>query len=106
MNTKKIQPTPIFTPNGEKTATILALTDFYGYHFNNDTGNVTYQLLGMESPGTQIDENGNTHQLPESAIVYFSGTIEIPSTTIQQWGTSDDIIWTYVLDKLELTTTI
>jgi len=106
MNTKNIQPTPIFTPNGEKTATILALTDFYGYHFNNDTGQVTYQLLGMESPGTQIDENKETYQLPESAIVYFSGTIEIPPTVIQQWGTSDDIIWTYVLDKLELTTII
>ena len=106
MNTKKIQPTLIFTPNGEKTATILALTDFYGYHFNNDTGNVTYQLLGMESPGTQIDENGDTHLLPESAIVYFSGTIEIPPNIIQQWGTSDDIIWTYVLNTLELTTII
>ena len=106
MNTKNIKPTSIFTSNGEKTATILALTDFYGYHFNNDTGNVTYQLLGMESPGTQIDENGDTHLLPESAIVYFSGTIEIPPSIIQQWGTSDDIIWAYVLNTLELTTII
>ena len=60
----------------------------------------------MESPGTQIDENGDTHLLPESAIVYFSGTIEIPPNIIQQWGTSDDIIWTYVLNTLGLATTI
>ena len=53
MNTKNIQPTLIFTPNGEKTATILALTDFYGYHFNNDTGNVTYQLLGRRTSRCQ-----------------------------------------------------
>lgn len=106
MNTKNIQPTTIYTSNGEKIATILALTEFYGYHFNNDTGNVTYQLLGMESPGTQLDGNGNTYLLPESAVVYFSGTLKIPSTTIQQWGTSDDIIWEYVLNTLEITTTI
>ncbi len=106
MNTKNIKPTTIFTSNGEKIATILALTEFYGYHFNNDTGNVTYQLLGMESPGTQLDENGNTCLLPESAVVYFSGTLKIPPTIIQQWGTSDDIIWEYVLNTLEITTTI
>jgi hypothetical protein len=102
MNTRQIQPKPIFTQDGEKNATILALTNFFDYHFDDGSGKVNYQLLGMESPGIQIDELGNEHSLPEVAVLYFTGTIEIPSNIVQQWGTSDEIIWNYIITNLNL----
>jgi len=102
MNTKQIQPTTIFTSNGNKVATILSLTNFFDYHFDNGNGKVSYKLIGMESPGNTTDENGNVIALPESAIELFAGNVEISSTIVQQWGASDDIIWTYVANVLNV----
>lgn len=103
MNTRTIQPKSVWTPSGEKTATIFALTNFSNYRFDNGPGLVSYKLTGMESPGTSIDENGQTITLPESAVDYFLGTIEIPANVIQQWGESDEIIFNYVANQLGLT---
>lgn len=102
MNTRQISPKQIFTTNGEKTATILTLTNFYGYHFDDGGGLVDYALLGMESPGTQIDENGNEIQLSESAVCYFNSTIKIPSEIVVQWGSDDEIIWNYIMQTLNI----
>ena len=103
MNTKLISPTTIFTSNGNKIASILSLTNFFDYHFDDGNGKVNYKLIGMESTGNSIDENEISTPLPESAIDLFSGNIEIPSAIIQQWGASDDIIWTYIAAQLNLT---
>lgn len=103
MNTKQIQPKTIWTPSGDKTATIFALTNFMSYHFDNGKGLVNYKLIGMESPGTSIDENGQLYSLPETAIDYYFGQMEIPADIIQQWGASDDIIFNYVANQLNLT---
>ena len=59
--------------------------------------------IDLQSTGKAIDENGISTPLPESAIDLFSGNIEIPSAIVQQWGASDDIIWTYVAAQLNLT---
>jgi hypothetical protein len=40
---------------------------------------------------------------PEAAFDYYFGQIEIPASIIQQWGESDDIIFTYVANQLGLT---
>ncbi|MFN5250652.1 MAG: hypothetical protein ACK5DE_06360 [Bacteroidota bacterium] len=40
---------------------------------------------------------------PESAYDYFLGTVEIPASVVQQWGASDDIIFDYVANQLNLT---
>jgi hypothetical protein len=40
--------------------------------------------------------------LQSNGLDYFPGTIEIPSSVIQQWGASDDIIWNYVAEQLNL----
>jgi hypothetical protein len=39
---------------------------------------------------------------PEVAVDYYSGVVDIPATIIQQWGASDDVIWTYVSNQLNL----
>ena len=89
MNTRKIQPIEIWANDGQKQATILALSNFFDYHFDNGSGKVTYKLIGME---------GET----PSAVEYFIADLQIPSEVIQQWGTSDDIIWSYVAQKLNI----
>ena len=93
MNIKNIQPTNLWTPNGVKEATILSLYNFYDYHFDDGGGKVSYKLIGMESP-----EVGQ----PEVAVDYYSGVVDIPAAIIQQWGASDDVIWTYVASQLNL----
>lgn len=90
MNTRQIQPKTIWTPSGEKTATFFALTNFSNYRFDNGPGLVSYKLIGMEGD-------------PESAYDYFLGTVEIPASVVQQWGASDDIIFDYVANQLNLT---
>lgn len=89
-NTRNIQPTDVWTPSGIKVATILSLTNFFNYHFDDGGGEVTYVLSGME---------GN----PESAVNYYTANLPIPSSVIQQWGASDDIIYNYVASQLGLT---
>ena len=101
-NTRQIQPETIFTSNGNKTATILSLINFFDYHFDDGSGKVNYKLIAMESPGSSIDSNGDTVILPESAVDLFNGMIEIPSSIVQQWGASDDVIWNYIASQLNL----
>jgi hypothetical protein len=93
MNTRNIQPTNLWTPSGEKEATILSLYNFYDYHFDDGGGKVSYKLIGMEAP-----EVG----MPEVAVEYYSGVVDISAAIIQQWGASDDVIWTYVSNQLNL----
>jgi hypothetical protein len=101
-NTRQIQPKQIFTTNGEKNATILSVYNFFDYHFDGGSGKVSYSLLGMESAGTQTLEDGTVVTLPESAIAYFSGNLDIPASVVQQWGESDEIIFSYVASTLNL----
>lgn len=102
-NTRIIQPTAIWTPTGDKYATIFSLINFFDYNFDNGGGIVTYSLSGMESGGTTTLEDGTIVTLPESAVVYFTGNMNVPSDIVQQWGTSDDVIWDYVAGVLSLT---
>ena len=93
MNTRNIQPTNLWTPNGVKQATILSLYNFSDYHFDDGGGKVSYKLIGMEAP-----EEGQ----PEVAIEYYIGVVDIPAAVIQQWGASDDVIWAFVGSQLNL----
>ena len=88
-NTRQIKPVQIWTANGQKEASVLALTNFFDYHFDDGNGKVTYKLIGMEGE-------------PESAIEYITANIEIPSSIIQNWGADDSIIWNYVAEQLNL----
>jgi len=87
MNTRNIQPIPTWTPEGEKSMSILALSNFYDYHFDDGSGKVEYKLIG-------VDDNTG------SAIEYYTGNLDIPASIVQQWGVSDDIIWNYVTTTL------
>ena len=102
-NTRNIHPKTILTHNGSKDATILALTNFYDYHFDNGTGKATFKLIGMESPGMTFDGDGNPVALPPSAVEYLVDEMLIPANIIQQWGADDTIIWDYVAQTLNLT---
>ena len=101
-NTRQIQPVQIWTPSGQKEASVLTLVNFFDYHFDDGAGKVSYKLIGMVS-NTTTDDNGNTINLPASAVEYITATLDIPSNIIQQWGASDDIIWNYVAQQLNLT---
>jgi hypothetical protein len=91
MNTRQIQPITTWTPDGSKTISYLSLCNFSDYHFDNGGGKVEYKLIGMSDGDVPI------------AIDYFVGTLVVPSDIIQQWGTSDDIIWNYVANTLDIT---
>jgi hypothetical protein len=86
MNKKEIQPIEVWSEIGVVSANALCLKDFYHYHFDNGDGKVSYTIADLDSD-----------------IDYISGIVDIPSTIIQQWGASDDIIWIYVASKLNLT---
>jgi hypothetical protein len=92
MNTRIIEPKSIWSPNGERIATILSLLDFRDYNFDNGGGKLTYKLLGMESIDSQ----------PETAVDYYVADMYIPSEISQQWGASDEIIFEYVATSLGL----
>lgn len=89
MNTRKIQPVITWTSNGAKSINVLALYNFTEYHFDNGAGLVQYKLIGSD------EELG--------ATIYIDSKIEIPASIIQQWGESDEIIFTYVANQLGLT---
>lgn len=92
MNTRNIEPVSVWTTNGPKNATILSLSNFFNYHFDEGSGTVEYLILGMETIGNN----------PESAVEYYKANLEIPSSIIQQWGADDSIIWNYVAETLGL----
>lgn len=84
MNTRQIQPIQTWTAeNGSITLDTLCLKDFYHYFFDDGDGKVNYTL---QSNGLDI----------------LSGTLNIPASVIQQWGASDDIIFSYVANFLNL----
>ena len=94
MNTRQIQPKSVWL-DGEKTATILALANFTDYHFDGGSGKVHYRLVGMEE---RINEDGHY----SVAADYYSGIVEVPSEVINQWGSSDDVIWNFVANELNI----
>lgn len=86
MNKRQIQPVNVWSENGTVSVNSLFLKDFYNYHFDDGGGKVCYTL-------GDYTENYDR--------IY--GTIDIPSSVVQQWGPSDDIIFQYVADTLGLT---
>jgi hypothetical protein len=87
MNTRNITPITSWSPeNGNITVDKLILKDFIHYFFDGGSGWVSYAL---QDSSTQME--------------YFAKNMEIPSSTIQQWGASDDIIFEYVANQLNLT---
>lgn len=83
-NTRQIQSKTTWSPEtGDITIDTLCLKDFYHYFFDDGGGIVAYTL----------QSNG---------LDYFPGTIAIPSSVVQQWGASDDVIWEYVANFLNL----
>jgi hypothetical protein len=103
-NTREIFPLqPIWTTDGTKDAKYLALTDFFGYHFDNGGGTVTYQLIGVQENGTSTLEDGTIVQNPTSLVVLFQSNLQVPSSVVQQWGASDQIMFEYVATTLGLT---
>ena len=43
-NTRKIQSFTTWTPEGEKSITIMSLNNFHDYHFDNGGGKVEYKI--------------------------------------------------------------
>jgi len=103
-NTREIFPQqPIWSASGTKNAKYLALVDFFNYYFDNGGGYIRYKLIGEQENGTRTLEDGTIVQNPKSLIDLYQSTLQIPSDVVQQWGASDDIIFTYVASSLGLT---
>ena len=103
-NTREIFPLqPIWTTDGTKDAKYLALTNFFGYHFDNGGGVVRYQLIGVQDNGSSTLEDGTIVQNPTSLVTLYEANLQVPSNIIQQWGASDQIIFEYVATTLGLT---
>lgn len=84
MNIRQIKPKQSWTPEvGNITIDSLCLKDFIHYFFDNGSGVVSYTLKSNDTD-------------------YFNNNIDIPAFIIQQWGTSDDIIFEYVAEQLGL----
>ena len=79
------------------------MTDFFNYHFDNGGGTVTYQLIGVQDNGTSRLEDGTIVQNPTSLVVLFQSNLQVPSSVVQQWGASDQIMFEYVATTLGLT---
>jgi hypothetical protein len=92
MNIKNITPKEIWAPGGSQIADMLSLSNFYDYHFDGGSGKVTYNLIGKK-----LDGDGS-----QSLKVLFTGFVEVPADYIAQWGESDQIIWDYVAQNLNL----
>ena len=103
-NTRQIQPKVIWTPQGEKTITIFAISNLSEYHFDNSAAKIEYKLIYMKDNGVQTitNEDGSvtTIPLPQSAEELITDTLLIPASVIQQWGTDDDIIFEYATETL------
>ena len=84
MNTKNIEEVQIWSPGGQRSCTKLSLDRFYDYKFDNGLGYIDYTLTGSDGAN------------------YFSASLEIPASIIQQWGADDSIIWDHVATTLGL----
>ena len=103
-NTREINPqVPVFTQNGVKNAKFLALTDFYDYHFNDGGGTVVFNMIGEQDNGTTTLEDGTIVTNPISFVTLYASTMQIPSTVVQNWGASDQIVFDYVAQQLGIT---
>ena len=87
-NTRQIQPISTWTPDGEKEISVLAVSNFYDYHFDNGSGKIEYKLISVNP---QV-----------GATEHFTGVVEIPSSIVQQWGADDEPIFQYVAQTLGL----
>jgi hypothetical protein len=86
MNTRQIQPKQSWSPEtGNITIDTLCLKEFYNYFFNDGGGKVSYSLSNSQ---TGLD--------------YFSASLDVPSTVVQQWGSSDQIMFEFVALALNL----
>lgn len=86
MNTREIESTSTWSPEtGNITLDLLVLKDFHHYFFDGGSGVVSYCLKNSTSEKE-----------------YFNANIDIPSNVMQQWGASDDIIFEYVAEQLNL----
>lgn len=104
-NTRQVEPKIIWTPQGEKTITIFAISNLSEYHFDNSAAKIEYKLIYMKDNGVQTitnEEDGSvtTIPLPQSAEELITDTLLIPASIIQEWGTDDNIIFEYATTTL------
>ena len=101
-NIRQIQPVTMWTPTGQKTATLFALVNFFDYHFDGGNGKVTYKLIGMEAGQSTTLQDGTVVAGTESAVDYFTDNLIIPAEVMQEWTGSDDMMFDYVTTTLGL----
>lgn len=85
MNKRQIQPIQVWSENGDISADALFLKDFYHYHFDDGGGKISYTI------GSYTEDYDYVH-----------GVVDVPASIVQQWGASDDIIFNYVANALNL----
>lgn len=98
-NIRQIEEIESWIPSGVATANMLQLYNFHNYNFDGqDSSRVSYRLFSWEDTGT-VDGAGDP--VYKQKIVN-EGTVIIPDSVVQSWGTDDGVIFDYVIANLGL----
>ena len=96
MNKTSIKPIKFWTPQGDKEADKLVVYNFHNYNFDGSPSSVNY-VLGetIMSPNPEGEDT-------ERFFALTSGTVQLPDSLVQTWGSDDKPIISFVLSELKL----
>lgn len=86
-NEREIEPIPIWVIGEFKNSTILRLVNYSGYDFDQNAGDIYYELRTVEN---------------DQSVLILNGTLKAELTLIQNWASDDQVIFDYVAEKINL----
>jgi hypothetical protein len=96
MSKKQIKPVSFWTFDGNKQANEIMLYNFHQYDFDGTDSVVSYKLGYTNS---MVDPNGESQ---EYWVSLNEGSVKLPDSLVQSWGSDDDLIFDYVVGELNL----
>lgn len=88
-NERLIEPIKTWSNGVLYTSNIISIDGYSGYDFKEQAGEVQYSLISHDS-GT-----GNK-------ISVIQGIVRLTFSTVENWGSDDQIIFNYVANKLNI----
>lgn len=96
MNKREIEPVSFWTFDGTKEATHILLYNFHQYNFDGSDSVVSYKLGYVDEV---VDEDGVEY---ERWVSLTEGSVKLPNSLVQSWGSDDEPIFDYVVEELNL----
>ena len=96
MNKREIEPVSFWTFDGTKEATHILLYNFHQYNFDGSDSVVSYKLGYVDEV---VDEDGVEY---ERWVSLTEGSVKLPNSLVQSWGSNDEPIFDYVVEELNL----